>query len=212
MHIYAFGSLCRGEITFGSDIDMLALVTEKEGRFDPNLYSIYSYTRISELWAHGNPFAWHLALESRLIFASDGIDHIKVLGAPALYRDCKQDCIKFSHLYNEARQSMTQDSHSVVFDLSTIFLSLRNFATCYSLGITDHPNFSRYSALSLPNGDSVDLSREVYTIMERARILATRGLGEKISELDTAKVFSELNIISVWMARLIQKVEAHEQY
>ena len=50
MHIYAFGSMCRGDISIGSDIDLLALVEKHDPRLDPGKFSIYSYKRIGELW------------------------------------------------------------------------------------------------------------------------------------------------------------------
>lgn len=43
MHIYAFGSICRGEVDSFSDIDMLAIVSGRDERFNPRDYSIYSY-------------------------------------------------------------------------------------------------------------------------------------------------------------------------
>ena len=57
MHIYAFGSVCRGDVLPSSDIDLLAITEGHDSRFDPNNYSIYSYNRIKELWQEGNPFA-----------------------------------------------------------------------------------------------------------------------------------------------------------
>ena len=77
MHIYAFGSVCRGEIDIDSDIDLLAIVDRDDSRFNTDIYSIYSCKEIAELWAKGNPFAWHLATESRMIYASDKINDIK---------------------------------------------------------------------------------------------------------------------------------------
>ena len=67
MHVYAFGSICRGDVSLTSDIDLLAVVDGYDPRFDPNVFSIYSYNRIEELWAEGNPFAWHLAKESKVV-------------------------------------------------------------------------------------------------------------------------------------------------
>jgi nucleotidyltransferase-like protein/YCII-related domain-containing protein len=84
MHIYAFGSICRGEILLGSDIDLLALVDGYETRLDPDIFSLYSYGRVAELWSEGNPFAWHLFLESKLIFTADGSDFLNSLGAVVL--------------------------------------------------------------------------------------------------------------------------------
>jgi hypothetical protein len=209
MHIYIFGSLCRGEITIGSDVDMLALVDAEDSRFDPDLFSIYSYKRLGELWAQGNPFAWHLALESRLVFASDGMDHINRLGMPSPYRECVNDCVKFYTLFLEARESLLRDKRAMVFDLSTIFLSIRNFATCYSLGVCDHPDFSRHSAIRLPDGESVQISPGAYATIERARILTTRGYGDSIPDADCERVVAELECIAEWMLNLLERTKAH---
>ncbi|HHE9539890.1 TPA: nucleotidyltransferase domain-containing protein [Haemophilus influenzae] len=62
MHIYVFGSLCRGELDNKSDIDILIISDEKFGS-EYNKYSVYSYEKIRELWLDGNPFAWHLYLD-----------------------------------------------------------------------------------------------------------------------------------------------------
>src|SRR3982751_3236513 len=102
MHIYGFGSVCRGDVSSGSDIDLLALVEGHDSRFDPNLYSIYSYKRIGEIWREGNPFAWHLWLESRMLYSSNGVDHLKSLLEPAPYLHCVRDCQKFYTLFREA--------------------------------------------------------------------------------------------------------------
>src|SRR6266480_3004408 len=102
MHIYAFGSLCRGEISLGSDVDLLAITEGHDPRFDPEMFSIYSYRRIDELWQQGNPFAWHLSFEGRLVFAENNDDVLKVRGRPRPYRDCVRDCGKFQALFADA--------------------------------------------------------------------------------------------------------------
>ena len=176
MHIYAFGSICRGEISHGSDVDLLAIIAGYDDRLDPQLYSIYSYRRVNELWEEGNPFAWHLSLESRLLFAFDQIDYLKALGEPAPYKHHVRDCEKFLALFKESFQSIASKTRSTVFDLSTVFLSIRNFATCFSLGTTRKPSFSRHAALEL-GSHSIPIPANSYRIFERARILCTRGTG-----------------------------------
>src|SRR5260370_33489855 len=99
MHIYAFGSVCRGEVSTGSDVDLLAIVENDESRFDLDVYSVYSYERIQDLWEEGNPFAWHLFLESRILFSGDAKDYLKALGSPNPYRHCIRDCEKFLALF-----------------------------------------------------------------------------------------------------------------
>src|ERR1700680_5150119 len=85
MHIYAFGSLCRGEIDVGSDVDLLLLSNVEKLYVNPQQFSAYSYERIIELWAEGNPFAWHLATEAKLIYSADQSDYIAGLSYPAPY-------------------------------------------------------------------------------------------------------------------------------
>ncbi len=205
MHIYIFGSMCRGDITVGSDVDLLALVEGEDARFDPDSFSIYSYARLDELWSQGNPFAWHLALESKLVFASDGVDYIQKIGMPAPYRECVNDCRKFYALFREARRSLLADNRATVFDLSTIFLSIRNLATCYSLGVSRRPDFSRHSAIRILDGRRLRVLPQVYETLERARILCTRGCGDRIHEAQANQVIAELDRIDRWMADLVEK-------
>jgi hypothetical protein len=176
MHIYAFGSVCRGDVSPSSDIDLLAVVQGYDPRFSPDDYSIYSYERIREIWEEGNPFAWHLAIESKLLYSPDASDFLKSLGKPTANRNCLQDCEKFFALFREARCSFESLGESKVFDLSMVFLGIRNFATCFSLGTLDKPDFSRSSALRLGE-HSLSISREAYKILERSRILCTRAIG-----------------------------------
>ena len=108
MHIYAFGSICRGDISIDSDIDLLALGEGVELRLDPDKFAIYSYKRISELWASGNAFAWHLALESKLIYSEDGGDFLKGLGRPSAYVSAAEDCRRFREIFESALLSVKE--------------------------------------------------------------------------------------------------------
>ena len=209
MHIYAFGSVCRGDISLGSDIDLLAIVEDHNSQIDPDTFSIYSYKRIQELWQEGNPFAWHLSLEARLIFTSDETDYLKLLGSPEKYRKCLQDCEKFFSLFQEAYTSIIKGSNSIIFDFSVVFLSIRNIATCFSLGVIGQPNFSRNSAIYL-GLNSIPLDLDLYHILERARILCTRGYGEKPTNDEIKTTIQELNKIREWMYNLVEKVKANE--
>jgi len=210
MHIYAFGSVCRGEIRANSDIDLLAIVNGIDERFDLNLYSIYSYNRLTEIWNEGNPFAWHLAKEAKLLFSSDGSDFLDSLKIPQPYQSCRQDCEKFYRLFSEACRSFVQNETTKIFDLSMVFLGIRNFATCFSLGQLNTPDFSRHSALRL-GSSSLMIPSDAYEIFERARILCTRGLGTAISKGETNRAAHEFRAIEEWMETLLLRVPTHEQ-
>jgi hypothetical protein len=206
-HLYAFGSLCRGDVSLDSDVDLLAIVDGHDGRLDQNTFSIYSCRRIKELWEEGNPFAWHLALESRLLHASDGVDFIKGLQSPTPYRETGRDCLKFLNLFCEARRSLGISDKTITFDLSTIFLAIRNFASCYALGILRKPDFSRQSALHLGSA-SVPISDDAYRILERARVLCTRGYGKPISSEEVGYAMGVLGPVENWMIALMEDTKA----
>ena len=208
MHIYAFGSVCRGEIDTVSDIDLLALVDGFDKRFDPAKYSIYSYAKMRSLWSRGSPFALHLSIESRLLFASDGQDFLSALGEPQRYRAYVADCEKFLDAFKQAQQSLRDGASSRVFDLSTAFLSIRNISTCYALGVLGQPNFSRHAAIQLPNSP---FPSDAYRIMERARILATRAAGDDITEPEAGLVLDDLPKITSWMEGIVNEAREYER-
>ncbi len=202
MEIYAFGSICRGDVVSGSDVDMLAIVEGHDPRFDASDYSIYSYDRIKELWHEGNPFSWHLYLESKPIYLSNEIDFLRGLGEPKKYSDGRSDCLKFKGIFDEARESLEQSTLSKTLDLSTVFLAIRNFATCYSLS-RGMPDFSRNSAKRLGD-ESIPICKDLYSIYERARILCTRGQGDPLSKEEIEKAISGLIDVDLWMNKLLE--------
>lgn len=207
-HIYAFGSVCRGDISVSSDVDLLALVEGYDHRFDSEIYSIYSYKRISEIWEEGNPFAWHLSLEAKLIFSGDDSDPLKLLGVPGPYRNCARDCKKFRSLFFEARKSIEGGRTSKIFDLSTTFLGIRNIATCFSLGVLGRPDFSRHSALRLGER-SLRIPHHPYEVLERSRMLCTRGYGAQVNDEEVELVSVHFPLIEQWMTTLVQEAQRH---
>lgn len=202
-HFYAFGSICRGEIDRFSDVDLLACVSEINRNIDPAKFSVYQHDRLVDLWNEGNPFAWHLHLESRLLFSSNGEDFIASLGVPANYEAAAKDCTKFSRLFVESLNQLSITRVSATFNLSCMFLAVRNFATCFSLS-RGKPIFSRKSPLMI----SIPLVIEVkaFDILLRARVLSTRGIGEPLVEDDIVRVLDAAPSILRWMSNLLSKV------
>ena len=93
-------------------------------------------------------------------------------------------------IFRQALNSLRTDNSSVVFDLSAAFLGLRNFSTCFLLGIGRY-DFSRGVALNLMSSLSAsDLT--AYRIMERARLLCTRGYGDSLTALEEKRTISAL--------------------
>lgn len=204
MYVYAFGSICRGEIDLFSDIDMLAILEEKDDSttLDLNKFSVYTEKKIKDYWLSGNPFSWHLFLESSLVYSDNKKDFLKSLGKPKVYTDGIKDMLKFQSIFLDSLKSLEVNESTYLFELSTIFLCIRNFATCYALH-KNKPNFSRHSALNLGN-KSLQIDTKIYTILEEARLLATRGYGEIYPKSDIKKVVLELDKANLWMNDLLR--------
>lgn len=199
MHIYAFGSICRGEVDWGSDVDLLACVDGPAPQIDPEKYSLYRYERLQALWGEGNPFAWHLHLESKLLFSSDGSDFLGDLGVPARYTAGDSDCAKFKLLFDNSYEAIRQSTNSSTFHLSCMFLAVRNFATCHSLSLGS-PIFSRTSPLLV--SPRLDIDSVAFSILTRARLLSTRGYGENIMQDEIATAIKEVTAVPQWMQTL----------
>lgn len=208
MHIYAFGSICRGDIAIDSDVDLLAIVDRYDSRISSEMYSIYSCNRLRQIWEEGNPFAWHLYLESRLLFSSSGVDLLKSLGRPGVYLNGQSDCEKFFALFNDANSSLSGDSRSATFDVSTVFLAIRNIATCFSLAVLEKPDFSRNAALRLGEF-SLKIPEDSYSVLEKARILCTRGIGSRLSDEQIGSVRKTFPEIRRWMEKLVDEARRH---
>jgi hypothetical protein len=204
MHIYVYGSVCRGDVVPSSDVDLLAVVEGDDPRVNPAVFSVYPHSQVTQLWERGNPFAWHLALESRLVFADDGVDVIRKLGSPGQYRDWPADSEKFCDVYIAAKKELATRRGTTTFELSTVYLAIRNLAICFSLHVGSAPVFSRRSFEQL-GADSLRLDPRSSRILEDARILSTRGLGVQASEDDVLHVRSHLPEVDRWISELQRK-------
>ncbi|TLV00403.1 nucleotidyltransferase domain-containing protein [Dyadobacter luticola] len=206
MEIYAFGSLTRGEVDKYSDYDFLILREshEKIGDLNKDDFSIYTYKRIDNLWKEGNPFAWHLFKESKCIFTSLDSPYIPSLKMPKNYMKCESDLERFYQLYLDAKNSLLASNISTDFDLSMIFLAIRNFASCFALGILGECVFSRNSARMIGKY-SLDIVNDAYGILIKARVLATRGIGATATEEEVSVILKSLSQIDIWFNSLIKE-------
>ena len=205
-NIYIFGSTVRGEVDQYSDVDLLLITDEKTSDIDPNKYSIYKPSRVKEMFVEGNPFAWHLYYESKLVYSSDK-DFLSTLGIPSLYKDCKLDLMKFKKLFDDSIDSLKTNEYSVTFDLAMIFLAIRNFATCYTLGCYKKPIFSRQSFEKLTDFPLV-LDIRLKEMLMMSRISSTRGINYYIGEEDLSLFKSEIGNINKWFNEILESYES----
>lgn len=205
-NIYVFGSVVRGEIDQYSDVDLLLVTDEKIEDIDPNKYSIYTPQRIQQMYKEGNPFAWHLHYESKLVY-TDHINFLEDLKCPEPYKNGKEDLIKFQKLFVDSLKSIEEDQFSLTFDLAMIFLAIRNFATCYSLACYDRPIFSRTSFEKLTDFPLV-LDDKVKNVLMRSRINSTRGINYNIQELELSLLLNQVEEIKEWFNKIIESYES----
>jgi Nucleotidyltransferase domain len=197
-HLYIFGSMARGDFDCHSDVDLLYVVSGIHAKLDLNKYSIYSHNRLKILWSDGNPFAWHLHSESKLVFSSDGVDFLLSLGIPNKYQNAKSDCLKFVSLLDGANVALQTFSHNCQeFELSTAFLAFRNFASCLALH-QGRQDFSRNSARNILR-DQMPIAIEAYNILEKSKLLCTRGLGENLTKHELKVGIAAIPELLAWM-------------
>jgi hypothetical protein len=188
-----------------SDIDLLA-ITDSSAPVNANQFSQYTFAQLHSLWTQGNPFAWHLALEARLIFAADGDDVLRGLGSPNAYTNWTADRQKFRDLYQAATRALADPRATPVFELSNIFLAIRNLAICYSLATGTNPVFSR-RAFRLLGAESLTLDTRACEILEASRILSTRAIGVPASSAEVEYVVSRLPTVDVWICALGEELD-----
>lgn len=208
MEIYAFGSIVRGEIDEYSDVDLLVIkdLKEKIPEIDKERFSIYTFERLSQLWEEGNPFSWHLYSESKCLYSENSIPFLKSLGKPNPYINHLNDLNKFHKLFLDSKLSIESNSYSLDFDLSMIFLAIRNFASCFSLGFLKIEEFSRDTALKIGEY-SIQINITTYNRLKASRILASRGIGDRVTENELKEIMNEFSTIEKWFNELLKLVK-----
>lgn len=150
------------------------------------------------------------AYDAKLLFSSDNINFLHSLGKPERYQNGLQDCEKFYRLFIDAKTILSQRVYST-FEMANVFLAMRNIASCYDLYVHQNYNFSRKSALYLPDKKGF-ISQTSFDILERARLLSTRGLGKNITHEEFDLVREKLPNIQQWLDTLLEEVKQYEQF
>lgn len=181
--IYIFGSICRGEISPTSDVDVLVLpFTDDRSKFPIN-WSIYAPKLLREYYSQGRLFAWHLHLEAKCIFSPYERPFLKSLGAPAPYSTMLNDIDELEELLQEAIAELKNGTKSVVYELGIVYTAIRDLAMSASWALLGSPCFSSDAPYRLPK--PCPLGFATYKQAKLARHSSTRGT-EIEADLDQA--------------------------
>jgi predicted nucleotidyltransferase len=181
--LYIFGSICRGEISPTSDVDVLVVPFSDDRSCFPSNWSIYTPELLLEYYSQGRLFAWHLHLEARIIFTSNDRPYLRVLGEPAPYSTMRSDIDDLEKLLQESVNELRNGTKSEVYELGITYTAIRDIAMSASWALLGAPCFSSDAPYRLPNPPPLQIG--TYRQAMLARHSSTRGTEISV-ELDKA--------------------------
>nr|WP_299245450.1 nucleotidyltransferase domain-containing protein [uncultured Halomonas sp.] len=172
--IYVFGSICRGETTPTSDVDILVVPFAKNWAQYPHDWSVYSPEVIEEYFKKGRLFAWHLHLEAKCVHCYGDQPFLASVGPPAPYSTIADDINDLEALLKESLKELTAGTSNVVYELGIAHTAIRDIAMCASWAMLAQPCFSADSPYRLPIECPLEYS--IYRQIMLARHSSTRGV------------------------------------
>jgi len=179
VELHVFGSIIRGEIHPNSDIDVLAIPVSLGLNVAPKSWSVYSKDTLSTYFREGKLFAWHLYLESKLIYSPLNTPFLSSLGAPASYRNAISDIETLTKILESSINELASNTPNVVFELGLVYTAIRDIAMSASWHMLSKPSFSSNSPYLLPL--ECPLPKDHYNMARLARHISTRGGGPKLN-------------------------------
>lgn len=201
--IYVFGSICRGESTPTSDVDVLVVPFEADSSQFPKHWSVYSPTLLSEYHHAGRLFAWHLHLEAKCVFSLRGEPFLASLGPPAPYSSVVDDIDDLEALLNEAINELAGGTQNVIYELGIAYTAIRDLAMSASWSLLASPCFSVDAPYRLPLDPP--LPRDIYHQAMVARHASTRGSQLEFDPTSTAEIVTKAPL-GDWVASLRQAI------
>jgi predicted nucleotidyltransferase len=194
-----FGSVARGEADANSDLDIL-VVTESDLELTEELrtmlgipcsadVSMYSTKRLLSMFEQGHLFAWHIFLESTPFGVLSDLKWKEAFGKPNEYSNSSTDIRSFLTLLDDCEDAIKHGS-DVIFEAGIYYLGLRNLGMILSHKLKNRPNFSRYSAMHLP-----DEIRPPIKLLEYEYLLACRRYSRRAVKDNTPDNETILKII-----------------
>lgn len=200
-----FGSAARGGSDDRSDVDVICVLNDFEsldkgfelararGMFGDNVgLSIYSRSRIEELWGAGSPFAWHLFLESVPLKSSDPL--FLRWTAPEAYADDLADSDLMAGILSSVVERLRNASNSSrCYEAGLLYVCARNIGMFASRRICGTFDFSRYAPQTVDREVKFPLPSDVYDVLIACRHASTRGKAIPRIDFDLQRAAIELS-------------------
>jgi hypothetical protein len=217
--VYVFGSVARSERDRLSDLDLLAIVADHEGKvaeaevlrhvpadlrdIEPSI-SWYGQRRLGEMFVNGELFAWHLHRETIALFEAEPV--IALLGEPAPYREAAADVASFEAILSGISGQLRLSPENAIYELGLVYVCLRNIGMAASAAFGPVPNFSRYSPYTLQGFPVAPISRAEYELAMACRMAGQRGARPpaRINASFVAEIHARLE---PWVADLRRQLE-----
>lgn len=201
--IYVFGSLCRGDSTRTSDVDVLAVPFEVDASRFPRDWSVYSPELLTEYFKNGRLFAWHLHLEAKCLFSPRAVPFLTNLGPPARYSTIVNDIDDLEELLKEALNELAAGTNNVIYELGIAYTAIRDLAMSASWSLLDSPCFAADAPFRLPIAPP--LPRAAYHQAMLARHASTRGAELSFDPTNTASAIINASL-ERWVASLREAI------
>ncbi|WP_294338913.1 nucleotidyltransferase domain-containing protein [uncultured Sphingomonas sp.] len=217
--LYVFGSVARGDQDASSDLDLLAVVADGEGKVPDETVSAhvppalagleisiswYGRRRLGQMFANGELFAWHLHGEAVPLYESEPV--MTALGRPAPYFDAAADIASFEKVLAGIPAQLWASPGNAAYELGLVYVCVRNIAMAASAVLCPQPDFSRYSPFRLEGFPEVPLTPAEYGLAMRCRMAGQRGLAP-VAAVGSSQVAGIHARIAPWIDALRVRLE-----
>ncbi len=215
--VCVFGSMARGDYDGSSDADILVVVEDRSGKVCEDLVadyvrpwvaqlptiSWYGRHRLQSMFRNGHLFAWHLYLESKVLWGPSAI--VDVFGRPAPYKDALLDMSSFHEVIEGVPHALRHCMNNAIYEMGLLYVCVRNIAMSASWHFCGEPDFTRYSPFN-PKLRELCATRRSYELAMSCRMASQRGL-RIANPVDTDTVLELQNTAVSWSQGIKEDVE-----